>query len=281
MCDSTNRRLIKVKEYGRNIKLTRYCPKEICKMLEIDENSKFLLDIDEFGFIKTGNIQLKTDFNIIFIGDSFVENLFVNHEKRFISITEREIRQKFNINCNIYNAGMSGNHLFSIIFTTLSKIIPLNPSFIFLILPSIDLSISRLEKGYWNEDKNYSIFYKISDQRELLNSIDITKLREKNYFLFLDLFINILNIFSINYYICNRPYSDDLFFLNEMNKIVKEYCSYKKYNFIDLDFYVRNSVRENIDKYFYDKLHLNEKGSLILGNILTNCIYENILSKTS
>ena len=172
---------------------------------------------------------------------------------------------------------MSGNHIFSIIFTILAKIIPLNPSYILLILPCIDLSVSRLAKGYWNEDKNYSIFFNISDQKEILSPIDIKNLNEKKYFLLIDLFINILNTFSINYYIFNRPYKTNHSILNNMNKYIEEYCLQKKYNFINFNSYFNGD--DNIDNYFYDNLHLNEYGSIKLGNILANCIYDNILSK--
>lgn len=81
MYNTNSRRLIKVKEHGRNIKIERICPNETCKSLGIEEESKFLLDLDEFGFIKTNNPTEKTNCNIIIIGDSFVENLFTPPRK--------------------------------------------------------------------------------------------------------------------------------------------------------------------------------------------------------
>lgn len=71
----TERRLIKVKEYGINF--TRKF------------SNGYFLNIDENGFIKTGN-TLPTELTekIMFLGDSFTECLCMDETDRFVSVIE-------------------------------------------------------------------------------------------------------------------------------------------------------------------------------------------------
>ena len=271
--DIQKRRLIKLKEYGINLTETKICP---TNYLQISAGTEFVISTDNNGFIKTGNYD-NSNYNvydgegdtIIILGDSFVECMFVPEKNRFCSVAERILVEKYNKKYFIYNGGMSGSHMLTCIFSLLAKVIPLNPKIVILFLPAIDFGIARFVDGYWNNDKNYSIFFNISNKSEEMRNADISYLTESKYLTMIDIFVNILKKFKIDYYICSRPYLKRNDIRREMNKIALSHCKKEKYKYFDFDMI----LEDRCSTLFYDNIHLHEQGSIIMGEVLAKTIY--------
>lgn len=164
---------------------------------------------------------------------------------------------------------MSGSHMLSCVFLLLSKVIPIKPKGVILFLPAIDFGIARLSKEYWNLDKNYSIFYKISEESEDMLPPDFSNLEQSHYLTMLDIFTNILEKFKIKYYICTRPYFKRGDIRRKMNEYALNHCKEKKYPFVDFD----SLLVDESPSLFYDNIHLHQKGSVAMGEILADKIY--------
>lgn len=193
-------RLIKVKEWGQ------YCNEvKVCEDAQrgIEAGTEFLLRTDKNGFIITGNHEIPGE-SLAVLGDSFTECLFVRERLRFCSVCERILRRSYSPSFSVLNAAMSGANIFHCNITLLAKIVPLRPKFVLLCLPSIDDKTLRMPDGYWNSDKNVSIFYDPSfDRAPLLHSADYT---EGDYLAMIKLFFNILDAFSLRGAVCLRPF---------------------------------------------------------------------------
>lgn len=263
-----SRRLIKVKEYGLNYEWVKVCPYDY---REVTAGSKFKLATDENGFIRTGNHYSQGE-SIVVLGDSFVEALFVAENQRFCSVAERILREKYEKNYLIYNCGMSGTHMLSCIFTLLAKIIPLKPKGVILFLPAIDFAVVRLARGYWNLDKNLSIFYGLTDRVKEMLPPDIGNLEQSHYLTMLDIFTNILEKFNIKYCICSRPYYKKGDMRRKLNEYALNHCKEKKYPFVDFD----SLLVDEAPLLFYDNLHLHQRGCIVMGELLAEKIYSDM-----
>lgn len=251
-------RLIKVKEWGR------YCNDiKVCEEAQrgIDAGEKFLLRTDKDGFIITGNPETSGE-RLAILGDSFTECLFVQERLRFCSVCERILRHRYSPALSVLNAAMSGANIFHCNITLLAKIVPLRPKFVLLCLPSIDDKTLRMPDGYWNSDKNVSIFYDPTFEKEPLSQS--TTYTESGYTAMLKLFFNILDAFSLRGAVCLRPFYRMNDRRHEMNGLARNFCRQNGYPCLELDMENSNVVK----KMFYDNIHLNQSGSVLFGRML-------------
>ena len=251
-------RLLKVKEWGR------YCNEiKVCEEAQrgIEAGTEFLLRTDKNGFIITGNQEIPAE-SLAVLGDSFTECLFVRERLRFCSVCERILRRNYSPSFSVLNAAMSGANIFHCNITLLAKIVPLRPKFVLLCLPSIDDKTLRMPDGYWNSDKNVSIFYDPSFERApLLQSADYAG---SGYLAMIKLFFNILDAFSLRGAVCLRPFYRLNDRRHEMNGLARDFCRQNGYPCIDLN----RESRDVVEKMFYDNIHLNQTGSVLFGRML-------------
>lgn len=253
-------RLIKVKEWGR------YCNEiKVCEEAQrgIEAGAEFLLRSDKNGFIITGN-QERSGERLAVLGDSFTECLFMRERLRFCSVCERILRRRCSPSLSVLNAAMSGANIFHCNITLLAKIVPLNPKLVILCLPSIDAKTLRMPGGYWNSDKNVSIFYEPSFGRAALSSwVDYAG---GGYLSMLQLFFSILDAFSIRGAVCLRPYYRNDDSRHEMNRVAHAFCLEHNRSCLDL----RVPDKGCVSEMFYDNIHLHQKGSILFGQLLAN-----------
>lgn len=83
------RQHIRLKEFDHNIKKYHVPTDEYLRGApQLNNGRAYCQQTDENGFIKTGNC-FSPDFTIAVVGDSFVENIFVDELSRFESVLER------------------------------------------------------------------------------------------------------------------------------------------------------------------------------------------------
>ncbi|QEY25644.1 SGNH/GDSL hydrolase family protein [Neisseria zalophi] len=266
------KRNIRMKEFEANIEKIHIPTDEYLKKSpSLNKEQAYFQRTDENGFIQS-NLFFNEDFKVVIIGDSFVENIFVDESKRIHSIIETRF---LNIGkkVKVYNAGVSGATGLGMLNTILNKIVYLKPDLIIYVQPCCDFSALLYKQGYFNDSKFFSNLVPSSEKdtpyfetiennaKQILNNIClVSKLCEIN-----DIKLSIATCCSIS---SKRQ-------LKIMNDIIRNNISFG-YKLIDLDNIIPKS-----ELYFYDNVHLNWKGSDFLGDILFNHINDNFSIKHS
>lgn len=110
----------------------------------------YVMDLDENGFISTGNPKSDNpEIKILFLGGSTTETMYVPEKQRFPSIVERTLREKLNKNVDVLNSGVSGNNSMHSLLILLSKGIPLKPSYAVLMHNHNDFAVLYKTESYW------------------------------------------------------------------------------------------------------------------------------------
>ena len=131
---------------------------------------KYLLRIDEDGFIMPSKKYSHPDISLVFLGGSTTECHLMEEEHRFPYLTGSLIERELGIKVNSYNGGRSGNNSLHSLDIFLNKVVPIKPAIVVMLHNINDLSIMLHEKAYWNKNKSRSVI------------IDINKEIEANYF---------------------------------------------------------------------------------------------------
>lgn len=240
---------------------------------------------------------------LFFIGGSTTECMFVHEKLRFSYLTGEALKQNA-LNYTVKNAGFSGNNTFHSVDNIINKVLPFHPETIVLMEAINDLSILLWEKTYHNKNPHKSLIiddvYKgkniedahadeFIDKRGNVQSMD-TNIIFTEYRRALRLFINICRAEDIRpvlmtqfnriepgqinscrqlhelvtKYNTHFTQSDFISLYKRMNAIVREVASEQDVHLIDLDLLVPKS-----DKYIYDAVHLNDSGSVLVANIVS------------
>lgn len=271
------RRSISLKEYGVSCDFLERPYNEVLEKSDKTLiNKKYRIRTDKNGFIISNDINDKSKYKIFCLGDSFVENKYVDEDKRLCSQLETYLYKKTDIPICIKNCGMSGSNTLNLYNLFINKIIPQKPLCVLFFTTLMDISIACLDEGYWNFYKNHSNLYLQKDLPKKWNK----EANFDNYEKILELFIKSSNIFKINFCIvtaCYRNKYDDfskkifkssqhfqesIAYRKELNTITKN-CALK--NNIDNNLFdIEPDINENFNKLFYDNSHLNEFGSHFL-----------------
>lgn len=111
---------------------------------------KYLLRIDEDGFIMPSRRYAVPDATIVFLGGSTTESVLVEEDLRFPALTGELLSRKSGLRVNSYNGGRSGNNSLHSINVLMNKVIPLSPEAVVMMHNINDLVVLMLEKSYWN-----------------------------------------------------------------------------------------------------------------------------------
>ena len=125
---------------------------------------KYLLRIDNNGFIMPSKKYSDPDISIVFLGGSTTECRFVEEENRFPYRTGLLLEHRLNLKINSYNAARSGNHSLHSLDILLNKIAPIKSDIAIMMHNINDLSILLHEKSYWNKSKSRSVIFDMNDE---------------------------------------------------------------------------------------------------------------------
>ena len=261
------RQNIRLKEFDHNVNRIHTPSDTYLKGApQLDKNRAYFMSTDENGFISTGNSFVQ-DFTIAIVGDSFVENVFVDEILRFESILER----KFlccGLRVKVINAGVSGMTGLSAFNLTLNKLIKIKPNIIVFVQPSIDFSALLFKNGYFNDSK---LFANLVPSTEIEKPVFETKYENKHQiYNNLVLLSTICELNKIDLIVATCASDSSKRQLNMMNSILREESQRLKYKLLDLD-----QIFEKGNANFYDRQHLNKNGSKNLAEVLFTFVIEN------
>jgi hypothetical protein len=156
-------RAIALREYRPNMKeLLQAGKKE--KNYDTLMPKKYLLRIDNDGFIMPSKKHSDPDISMVFLGASTTECRLVEEENRFPYLAGLLIERKVGIKINSYNAARSGNHSLHSLDILLNKVVQIKPDIVIMMHNINDLSILLHEKSYWNKNKYRSVIFDMNDE---------------------------------------------------------------------------------------------------------------------
>jgi hypothetical protein len=125
---------------------------------------KYLLRIDNDGFIEPSKKYTNPDMSIVFLGGSTTECRFVSEEHRFPYLAGVLLEQQTGIKINSYNAARSGNNSLHSLDILLNKVIPINPDIVVMLHNINDLVVLLYESSYWNPKSSKSVIFDINKE---------------------------------------------------------------------------------------------------------------------
>jgi hypothetical protein len=149
-------RYIILKEYSPSEILSIAPPPGIPPQQRNALSEKYVLRLDQNGFIQPSQIHAKPDLVLAFLGGATTECLYVPELKRFPYLAGRIIEQDTGLKVNSYNAAKSLNNSLHSINILMNKILPLKPDVVVLMHNLNDLTTLICDQSYWNKDTSSS-----------------------------------------------------------------------------------------------------------------------------
>ena len=115
------------------------------------------LDTDQYGFIEPSVVHEKADVDIVFVGGSTTETMYVKPENRFPHAVGRLLEQRTGLKVNGINAGKSGNNAMHSLVAIIGKVLPKKPDYVVLMQNANDLRMLTYRGTYWNDDPEYAL----------------------------------------------------------------------------------------------------------------------------
>ncbi len=260
----------------------------------------YVLEVDGDGFIVPSEVHSNPTHKIVFIGDSVTESVFCKEELRFPYLTGRFLEQNNSlIRVNSYNAGVSGAHTIHGINLLTNKLRYLKPDIVVIGYGLIDLGAFLLYGEYWKSYEHAYSHIRLFDKK----SIKVAK-THCSFELFLEEYetsvrllcsicgsLNIEPVLMLNQNIYQEetddPYLSELDknFLTEFGIGLELYARYLdqihdvgKKIALELGLGLINT-KERLPKdksFFYDDIHLNEKGSIEVAKICADILQQYI-----
>jgi lysophospholipase L1-like esterase len=125
---------------------------------------KYVLRIDQDGFIIPSKKYDNPDISMVFLGGSTTECRFMDEKQRFPYLTGALLEKKLGIKINSYNAARSGNHSLHSIDILLNKVMPIKPQIVLMMENINDLVILLYEKSYWSHNSSRSVIIDMNDE---------------------------------------------------------------------------------------------------------------------
>lgn len=273
-------RVIRLKEWGCNQKtFKRPSEKQISVATSGLEDKDYALNTDSNGFIINSLLSNREERNksIVLLGDSFVESLFVDENKRLNAVIE-----DLASDVCVLNAGYSGATSLHLINILINKVVPFSPDYVVVFVPTNDQRIQSLENGYWNKDLRLSPLVTLGKQSTLSDDYK-NKTRLKSVEKALKTIHFLLDNYHIPHCFVSTPhrhaigncdkwlnkvgidsqrYSRKIKQRKEVNLTCRKFCKKYYIDFIDLERQIDDS------EFFYDDLHLTSESSLLVGKVL-------------
>jgi hypothetical protein len=125
---------------------------------------KYLLRIDNDGFIVPSKKYANPDMSIVFLGGSTTECRYVAEEHRFPYLAGVLLEQQMGIKINSYNAARSGNHSLHSLDILLNKVFPIKPDIVIMLHNINDLVVLLYESSYWNHRSSKPVIFDINKE---------------------------------------------------------------------------------------------------------------------
>jgi lysophospholipase L1-like esterase len=113
---------------------------------------------DSEGFIEPARRHQKPDLNIVFLGGSTTECMYVAPDNRFPHLTALKLEQALGLKINGINAGLSGNNSMHSLLLLLGKVVPLRPDYVVLMHGINDIGALSSNGTYWVKSGSLRVF---------------------------------------------------------------------------------------------------------------------------
>lgn len=133
------------------------------------DSAKHRLKIDENGFIYPSRVHATPDLNLVFLGGSTTECLYVEEENRFPYVVGR-LLERDGKKVNSYNGGVAGNHSLHSIDALINKVMPLHPEIVVMMHNINDLAVLLHEGTYWNDSPTRSLIFEDSFRHSFIST---------------------------------------------------------------------------------------------------------------
>lgn len=217
------------------------------------------MQTDENAFIWSGR-KFNSDRKICFIGDSFVENKFVDQGSRWFSYLEKLLLESGS-RIQVLNAGYSGATSLNVLNTILNKIINNGIDEIYYCISSNDHSTLSYDQTYWNTTKNHSNLL-LSEYDEAIKG----DLKPDNFPKVIRSIYDVCRNFDVAIHFITYPNLCNNKALADINNLLRDTCQDFDYSLLDMDLLMQPH-KVDFESLFHDNLHLNERGSELFAKI--------------
>ena len=114
------------------------------------EQRRYWIDIDSNGFLVPSRMHARAALEVVFLGGSTTEGLFVTPERRFPFRVGRMLEDSLGTSVNSYNGGRSGNVSRHAVLAFLGKVAPMRPKYVILMENINDLAVLTHIADYWS-----------------------------------------------------------------------------------------------------------------------------------
>ncbi|MEZ2903264.1 SGNH/GDSL hydrolase family protein [Acinetobacter terrestris] len=269
------KRSIRLKEFFPNLsKLYRPSSDYLqsAPKLSNDSNDSYVVMSNNEGYMISNN-EYFSESKFYLLGDSTVENLYVDCDSRIHHLLEYYFLQK-KIPIEVLNAGYSGSNLLGLFNVLLNKIGKNYNNFdrtVILFIPSNDFTSFLYKESYWNGTQRHA---NIIPHSGIFNSTQNINSNIFDLLNILELFISFCKMYNINLYISgvifydNASYKSEL--LNKINGLVKDKCAEKGVKYLNISEEMKDDY-----SYFYDDHHLVASGSKKIADYLFDFLKNN------
>lgn len=107
------------------------------------------LSVDDNGFIMPSKRHLDPDIEVVFLGGSTTECIYIDENKRFSNLTALNLERDHTVKVNAYNGGVSGNNTLHSLNNLINKVVPMKPDIVVLMHNINDWSIMLHSGSLW------------------------------------------------------------------------------------------------------------------------------------
>jgi len=235
------------------------------------EPRSYRIRTDANGFMLSS--ERTSESKIIGLGDSVLECMFIDEEKRLCA----QIEQRLGCSAQVLNGGYSGATSLHMLNAILNKIVPIRPSGIFLMTGIMDIEAMFKKRSFWSEDVYLRPLFEINGDpgvwdQDFRDEMDVvSRLRisasiidvARNFGIPLS-FISTPHFHDYSGAYITQTYTVDDFPKKTLarqraNRSLRDLCQSQSVPFFD----VEEDMAHRGD-LFYDDIHLNEAGAAFL-----------------
>lgn len=237
----------------------------------------YLVEADENGFIKSALPQDDMREQVIILGDSVIECMYVDHGSRLTDQAERFLRQD-GLSVAVRNGGVTGATSLHILNSILNKIVPLRPSLLIVASGIMDQDCMLNPDSFWNKQPYFTPIKTYPDQH-VEEQPHLAELQMPDRRRILRLIKATCEEFAIRlavatvahrgndaYAVARMPwfqnYQDRR---RKVNAQTREFAITEGVPLIDMESEFSGAV-----SIFYDQFHLNPNGTEVVGRFLAN-----------
>lgn len=145
------KRAIRLKEFEPNSRIVNTPPDWYIAARDPSLPQKeYEIVTDENGFIVPA--QRRPGRKIIVLGDSVVEGMFLDPDRRFCSVLNDVLGQHFGDEVEVLNGGYSGATILHLLNVFINKVIPLSPLAVVIMTGIVDVDTAKKRLSFWNND---------------------------------------------------------------------------------------------------------------------------------